>query len=227
MPPIIGVLASTALNALWGVAQNAYNSPKGQLRRLRKAGLPLSYMYQGRVNQSAVPQLSIDPDFGSLEQATFKKTGEETTKLKLENEIKDLENQWLTTLKSTPGIDPVTGKDQIKLWDNLEIAQMQKKSDLFISQNEGRIREIFKTIEEDLLDENVQADTKRESLKKIKQQITNLVSQDKVLGQLVDIRSLEALINKQFSRNLETKEDWQIGLYSMLMEVFRGLSKRL
>lgn len=76
MDPILGALAASALSGIFGsVAQsraNRYNSPKQQLKRLRQAGLPMAYMYEGRVNtQSDVPRLSIDPTLGTSQQANI------------------------------------------------------------------------------------------------------------------------------------------------------------
>lgn len=73
MGPVLAALAAAAFKGIFdwtsqGIA-NRYNSPMMQRRRLRKAGLPLAYMYQGRVNQqSDVPKLSIDPFLGTVAQ---------------------------------------------------------------------------------------------------------------------------------------------------------------
>jgi len=66
-----GTLIAAALKALFDiggtVTQNQFNAPKAQLKRLRKAGLPLSYMYRGNVaTQSESPKLSIEPTLGTL-----------------------------------------------------------------------------------------------------------------------------------------------------------------
>lgn len=73
MDPItIATLAAAAFSFITNTISvsraNRYNSPKKQLERVREAGLPQAYLYGGRVNQqSAVPQLSIDPDLGLVE----------------------------------------------------------------------------------------------------------------------------------------------------------------
>jgi len=49
-----GTLIAAAISALFSigstVAQNKYNTPRSMRNRLRKAGLPLAYMYQGNVD---------------------------------------------------------------------------------------------------------------------------------------------------------------------------------
>lgn len=71
-PVILASLLSTAgkgvIDSLFTGLANRYNSPRQQLKRLRRAGLPQSFMYSGRVNtQSNVPELSIDPSLGVVQ----------------------------------------------------------------------------------------------------------------------------------------------------------------
>jgi len=66
-----GTLLAAALKAIFDIGgtitQNQYNSPRAMKQRLRKAGLPLAYMYKGNVSeQSQSPQLSIEPTLGTL-----------------------------------------------------------------------------------------------------------------------------------------------------------------
>jgi len=73
LDPILGSLLASALQGIFGIgstmAANKYNSPRAQRNRLKKAGLPLAYMYQGKVmGQSDVPKLSIDPTLGVTQQ---------------------------------------------------------------------------------------------------------------------------------------------------------------
>lgn len=89
LDPVTGTLLATAFGSIWNSfavgRANRYNSPRQQLRRLREAGLPLAYMYEGNVGQqSEVPRLSIDPDLGAAESAG----------LKLERSAQDLQAKY-------------------------------------------------------------------------------------------------------------------------------------
>lgn len=242
MPPIIGVLASAALSGLWGTVatalQNRYNSPKQQLKRLRQAGLPLSYMYQGKVNQqSDAPKLSLDPDLGSVEQknleqqervnvAAINKMTTEDDLLELQLNEAQLANQKKLMMS---GVEHPADQnnpfpwEQINLWENMDVEYQTKRAEMVIKQNEGRIREIMKVIEEDLLDENVQADTKRQALQKIKNQIALISTQEGTLNQLQSIRKIDEVINSSLGIKLESKSDAEKGLYWALMQLLSKL----
>jgi len=76
MTPILGAIIAAAMSGAFSSAgtimQNKYNSPASQRRRLRKAGLPLAYMYEGKVNQqSDVPKMSLDPTLGASSQQSL------------------------------------------------------------------------------------------------------------------------------------------------------------
>jgi len=85
-----GTLLATALKAIFDigstVAQNKYNSPRAMRNRLKQAGLPLAYMYRGNVaTQNSAPQLSIDPNLGTVETEKVK-----ASKLAREALLKDI-----------------------------------------------------------------------------------------------------------------------------------------
>jgi len=251
------ILASLG-NALFGVgstiSQNKYNSPKAQLRRLREAGLPLTYMYQGKVNtQSTAPQLSLEPTLGTAKKlelhqqnemnqgrlreidAQIKKMGQDMeTSAELANLYstnaagKFLENQrtqrkmtWEKNLSGRVRTDRFG--NEYEYANDAEMLELQKGIDsmkYWISSNEGRIRKIMADVEDELFGEGVQAETKRRALAKVNQQITNLLSQDELLGQMYDIRNFQALLNEAMSSGIETKDDFTKALMWAVMQLF-------
>jgi len=232
MLPILGALLASALSGIFGIgatmAANKYNSPKAQKRRLREAGLPLAYMYQGKVNQqSSVPSLSIDPTFGSSQQnqqkiqrdladATIPNINADTYLKDTKGTLDNIDLQyWMEQGKpNAKGIS----KPRREVYNNAILAE--KKAESFIRQNEGKLKEIFLGVEQRLFGKGVQVQTKQAELLKIKQQIANLVSQNKLLGQLYDIRELEQMINKSFSNNMDDMSDFEQSLTGLLFQLF-------
>lgn len=246
---LAGLLASLG-NALFGtgatIAQNQYNSPVSQLRRLRKAGLPLSYMYQGRVNQqSSVPQLSLEPNLGTakklelhqqneINQANIKKIGEEILSIGQDINRKTYENEllgkkvaWAREPSGTIRKDALGNEFEYTNYaETFELAKNLDEADVFIKKHEGRIRNIMADVEHELFGENVQADTRRKALEKLKGQIALIASQDKVLGQLYDIRSIQAVLNKAIGDNIQEKSDLQKGILWALVQLLSKFSIR-
>jgi len=157
-----GTLLASALKALFDVGatltQNQYNSPKAQLKRLRQAGLPLSYMYQGKVNQqSDTPKLQLEPTLGTLQKIQGEKIAAETTGQTIQNQTEQATQNFLRK-KNKDGISNL----EVNLRNERDI----KKAELFLKQNQGRLIEIDKIVQDTLLSEGVQAEEKRQGLQK-------------------------------------------------------------
>lgn len=225
-------LIASLANALFGtgatIAQNQYNSPISQLRRLRKAGLPQAYMYQGKVNQqSSVPQLSLEPTLGQakklelhqqneMNQANIKKIVEEILEIKEEIDLKkkegtrrNIENErnqrkldWEKDLDIDDKYPYRELPNDMRLRD-IDLAT--KKSQQFISQNEGKLRSIMAQVEDDLFGENVQANTKRRALELLSSRITQLAAQAGLLTQMKEMRDFQTGLNKTMFENMENK----------------------
>lgn len=227
-------LISSLANAMFGtgavIAQNQYNSPISQLRRLRKAGLPQAYMYQGKVNQQTqVPQLSLEPTLGQakklelsqqneMNQANIRRIAEEILDIQedvnlkkqegfrrnIENERNQRKLNWEKSFNWTIGEDgfPKGVPNDITL---LELDKKTKQAEEMIRRNEGRIRKITADVEDVLWDSNVQVGTKKEALRKMSQQITNMVAQAGLLNQMKDMREFQAGLNKTMFENMQNK----------------------
>lgn len=236
-----GTLLSSLLGGVFGIgstiAQNAYNSPKAQLRRLRKAGLPQAYMYQGRINQQTdTPKLSIDPDLGTVEQQTLgiqrgqlKETQrmndqelenlkEALEKIQMENEISAGNLKWMK--ETYPDYEGTGKPDRTNQELLLDMDKSIKSSTDWLKNNEGRISEILAGVEEDFSLENGQLNIKRESLKRIQSQIAHLAVQDKVLGQLYNIRQIEEALNSEMGERIKDMDGLKIGIIWALMKLF-------
>lgn len=219
MGPILGALIAAGISGLFStgatIAANKYNSPKSQLRRLRKAGLPLAFMYQGRVNtQSDVPKLSIDPTLGTTQQRNLEQSSpvQAGQAAKLAEEVKDLmlNNQWKSLFP-----DQTTG-DVNNRYQILNAERDIQKTNAFIKQHEQTIKGIFADVEKNLFAEGVQEATRKEELKKISQQISNFLSQQGLMGQLQNIRSFEEQLNKTLGENLESMDDFTQSVWTLL-----------
>jgi len=217
-----GTLLASALKALFDVGgtltQNQYNSPKAQLKRLRQAGLPLSYMYQGKVNQqSDSPKLSIDPTLGTLPKLQGDKLTSETTAQNIENQVKQGELDVLKKVTTTP--DGFTGTNQEI---NMLSERNTKYAEMFIKQHEQRLKEIEKFVEENAFTEGIQIDQKRQALKKAVQMVKNLLAQEGLMGQLQSIRGLEEKLNQSLTEDLDSMPEW----ISALLKVILVATKR-
>jgi len=204
-----GGLISSVLNALFGVgatiAQNQYNSPNAQLKRIRKAGLPLSYMYQGKVNQqSDTPKLQLEPTLGTLQKIQGEKISAETTGQTIQNQT-DQATQNFLRKKSKDGISNL----EVNLRNERDI----KKAELFLKQNQGRLIEIDKIVQDTLLSEGVQAEEKRQGLLKIQEQIN-------LMGQLYKIRGFEEFVNNTITEDMDTLPEWQQALAAIILKLF-------
>jgi len=210
---IAGSLIAAAISALFSsgatAAQNKYNSPKAQLKRLRKAGLPLAYMYGGRVNnQSTTPQLSIDPTLGTLGKAQASKLGADTTGKDIENKKDQGEIDWLQ--KISP--EGTTNQEY-----NLDIEQSTKHAERFLKQHEEELKQIELWTENKAFAEGIPIDQKREALKKAQQQVLNLIEQAGLMKQLQKIRGFEELLNESISTDLESLPDWVASIMKLVL----------
>jgi len=239
MDPILGAILSAAFGGIFSSAQtmaaNKYNSPKSQLRRLREAGLPQAFLYSGRVNtQSDVPSLSIDPDLGSVERENIgiskgqlgqttrmndeeiKKIAEEIRKLSIGNDISQGNLDWMKEKVQ----DYETGKVRTNQEMMLDLEQSIKDSTDWITRNKGRISEIVASVEDKFALEEGQLNLKREDLRKVTQQIANLLSQDALLKQMHSIRSIEETLNRNLGDRIESQSDFEQGLIWAIMQLF-------
>lgn len=200
-----GTLLASALKALFDIgstaAQNKYNSPVAMLRRVRRAGLPMSYMYQGKVaTQTQSPQLSIDPHLGTL--------------AKQEAKLKDTQQEDLAKDIQAKGL-PSGIKDE----DGFELNNRAatKKAETFIKHYEGKLKKIEFQVENEAFKEGITLNAKREALNKAKQQIQNLLSQAGLMDQLKNIRGFEEKMNQELTEDLESMDDWVSSLLKIIL----------
>lgn len=205
---MIGVLAGTliaaalsfAINAASTAAQNKYNAPKAMLKRLRKAGLPLAYMYRGGVStQSDAPKFSIDSDLGTVEAEQVK-----ASKLQREDLGLDIQAKGLPS-----GIEI----DGVEL--NNRAAQQRAKS--FVDTYEGELKRIEYLVEHGAFKAGVSQSMKQATLDKALQQIKNLLAQAGLMEQLKNIRGFEEQMNKSLTEDLDSMPDWISSLLKIIL----------
>lgn len=210
-----GTLLASGMKALFDIfatkGANKYNSPESQLKRLRQAGLPLSYMYQGRVNQqSSVPQLSIDPNLGTLD--TLK--GDQ---IRTETKGKDIENQiqqgLLTWLKKDSGDGSGSTNQEMLQEYNLKGTE----AEAFMKKHEEEIRQIELWVERNSFNEGITMEQRRQSLLKVKQQIINMLKQAGLMDQLYQIRGLDQLLNSSLVDQIDSYPEWLAGLMKIIL----------
>lgn len=209
-----GTLLATALKGLFDVGMtglsNRYNSPQRMLKRVRKAGLPLAYMYQGKVSQqSNVPQLSIDPNLGTLNQLQGERVKEETKGKEIQNEVDEAIKNWLK------GQSPEEGKTNLEYDKDSE--QGKKNAESFIAKHEQELKAIELYVENNAFAEGIQLNQKREALKKATQMVKNLLAQAGLMEQLKEIRGFEQLLNSSLTEDLETLPDWISSLLKIIL----------
>lgn len=200
-----GTLIATALKALFDigstVAQNKYNSPVAMLRRVRKAGLPMSYMHQGKVaTQTQSPQLNIDPHLG-----TVAKQDAALTKLKKEDLGLDIQAKGL--------MSGIKNEDGTEL--NNRAAQQRAKS--FIDNYEGELKKLEFQVEKEAFAEGITMQAKREALAKAAQQVKNLLAQAGLMEQLKKIRGFEEKLNDSLTQDLDSLPDWISSLLKIIL----------
>jgi len=205
-----GTLLAAALKALFDiggtVTQNQYNAPKAQLKRLRKAGLPLSYMYKGNVaTQSESPTLSIEPTLGTLP----KKQGR---KLQVDADEQQYQTNALNALDPTLITDERTGEKGYNTYRQNQVA-----AESFIKQYERDLKKIELDVEKDAFAEGIPLNQKREALNKAKQQIQNLLAQAGLMDQLKKIRGFEELMNDSLTKDLDNLPDWISSLLKIIL----------
>jgi len=225
-----GSLLSTLLSAIFGIggtiAQNQYNTPRAMRNRLKKAGLPLAYMYQGKVlGQSEVPKLSIDPTLGvaqlrRLEQEAplvkeqTKLTGEQAEDAMLNNQVK----AQFSGRKQPDG-------SEWNIRATRMIAEMdEKRAAAFLKNNQARLQKLFGDVQETLNDEDIPAEIKREELKKLRQAITNMGLQAGLMEQMKKIRGYDEFMNETFNESIKNAPAWMQALISWMSKVFRPVN---
>jgi len=210
-----GTLIASALKGLFDVgstiASNRYNRPQAQIRRLRKAGLPLSYMYEGKVaTQSDTPELSIDPNLGTLAQTQGKKLEADTTGQEIQNQKDQNELDWLEKLSGDGS--GTTNQEQ-----KLEFELATKEAESFIKKHEQELKQIELWVENNAFEEGITMEMKREALKKAAQMVKNLIAQAGLMDQLKDIRAFEEKLNNSLTKDLESLPDWISSLLKIIL----------
>jgi len=205
-----GTLLAAALKALFDiggtVTQNQYNAPKAQLKRLRKAGLPLSYMYKGNINQqSQSPQLSIEPTLGTLPKLQGAKLGADTYEQMADSQAKDM-------MSGIEHIDPKTGI----AWESSNRIEQQRAAS-FIKNYESELKKIELDVEQKAFAEGIPLNMKREALNKAKQQVQNLLEQAGLMEQLKKIRGFEEILNDSLTKDLDSLPDWISSLLKVIL----------
>ncbi|WNK13957.1 MAG: DNA pilot protein [Microvirus sp.] len=214
-----GTLLSAALKGLFDtgqtIAANKYNSPLAMRRRLNKAGLPLSYMYQGRVSgQSEVPQLSIEPTLGTVQEIQAKKTKQDTRIARETADNLEKENQIKGMMS---GIIQPDGTELNNRATQMYAERDAKVADSFIKKYDSELKKIELDVEKGAFDEGTTSEMKRQALEKAKQQVKNLLAQAGLMGQLKNIRDLEEQMNKSLSEDLENMPDFVSSLLKIIL----------
>lgn len=212
-----GTLLSSAIKALFNIGstitQNQYNSPQAQIRRLRKAGLPLSYMYQGKVaTQSETPKLELEPTLGTLPKLQGEKLQADTSGKLIENSIQSGIDAWNKKSSPEPGI---TNQEY-----NLDSDQGTKNAESFIKKHEEELKQIEVWLENNAYAEGIQMDQRREALKKAAQQVKNLIAQEGLMNQLQKIRGYEELLNVKTMESLDSLPKWAENIATLLLKLF-------
>jgi len=230
LDPISGSLIASALSAIFGigntVAANKYNSPRAMRNRLRKAGLPLAYMYQGKVmGQSEVPKLSIDPTLGVPQQRKL-----EQDQPLIDENVGIAKEKKDNLQKTNQILDQFAGyyRPDGTQW-NIRATRIlseidEKRAAAFLRQNQGKFAELTNKTLEILTDEGIPAEIKRQELQKIKQQLTNLAAQAGLMEQLKNIRSYEEFMNKTFNESIDSLPKWSQAILSWLSKIFRPVN---
>jgi len=205
-----GTLLAAALKALFdigGIAtQNQYNAPKAQLKRLRKAGLPLSYMYKGNVSeQSQSPQLSIEPTLGTLP----KKQGR---KLTIDANEQQYETDAQNALDPTLITDSRSGEKGYNTYRQNRVA-----AESFIKQYERDLKKIELDVENNAFAKGIPQAQKQAALEKAQQQVKNLLEQAGLMEQLKKIRGFEELLNESLTKDLDSLPDWISSLLKVIL----------
>jgi len=205
-----GTLLATALKALFDiggtVTQNQYNAPKAQLKRLRKAGLPLSYMYRGNVSeQSQSPQLSIEPTLGTLPKKQGRKIVADTFEQEAETAAQNELDPTLIT-------DSRTGQKGYNTYRQNRVA-----AETFIKQYERDLKKIELDIEKDAFAKGIPIAQKQAALEKAQQQVKNLLVQAGLMEQLKKIRGFEEKMNEELTQNLDSLPDWISSLLKIIL----------
>jgi len=207
---IAGTLIASALQGLFGIgstmAQNKYNSPEAMKRRVAKAGLPLAYMYQGKVaTQQQAPQLSIDPHLGTMAKKQGAKIDVDVAEQLADTQAKD-------TMSGITHKDPKTGVEYEQT-NRME----QQRAASFLKNYEQELKGIELRVEQDAFAEGIPLQQKREALKKAQQQIKNLLAQAGLMDQLKKIRGFEELLNKSLTEDLESMPEWISALLKIIL----------
>lgn len=209
-----GTLIASALQTLFGIgataAANKYNSPASQLKRLRKAGLPLAYMYQGKVaTQSNVPQLSIDPTLGTLAKKQGSKLDVDTAEQAADSQAKDM-------MSGIEHVDPKTGVP----WETTNRVEQQRAMS-FVKNYEQELKKIELDVENQAFAEGIPQEQKRQALEKAKNQVQNLMKQAGLMQQLHNIRDFEEKLNSELTEDLDNLPDWVSALLKIILIAFK------
>lgn len=231
--PVLGNLASTLLQRHWALkdieAQNKYNSPVEQVKRLRAAGLPLAAMFSGSgaSQQSDLPRATnVDPTMGTAEgmsnyfqnrlqkqqlpllqaqndllQAQIFKTREEGRNAAASADIQEGQRDWMKTVE--PGFYQGTGTNQFR---ELNATRDLKNAQWWTEENRSKIQAVLGRISE--ATEETQKKSYIETLAKI-------FKTNKLLDQQFDLNQLETQINNALSS--AGKMNW---LPAILMKLF-------
>ena len=207
-----GTLLATGLKALFDigstVAQNKYNSPRAMRNRLKQAGLPLAYMYRGNVaTQNTAPQLSIDPNLGTVDTEKVK-----ASKLAREALQKDIQVGDLMS-----GIKDKDGRELSNRASQAYSESNRKYAEAFLKDYEKQIKHLELQVEREAFREGIPLEMKRKALAKATQQIKNLLEEAGLMDQLKKIRGFEEKMNESLTQDLDSLPDWISSLLKIIL----------
>lgn len=207
-----GTLLAAGLKALFDIGstitQNKYNSPRAMRNRLKQAGLPLAYMYRGNVaTQNTAPQLSIDPNLGTVDTERVK-----ASKLQRESLQKDIQVGDLMS-----GIKDAQGNE----YSNRAIQKISEShrmhAEAFLKDYERQIKQLELQVEREAFREGIPLEMKRKALQKATQQVKNLLEQAGLMKQLKKIRGFEEKMNYSLTQDLDDLPDWISSLLKIIL----------
>ena len=181
--------------------------------RLKQAGLPLAYMYRGNVaTQNSSPQLSIDPNLGTLSKIQGEKIKSDTKGQDIKNQVDQGELDFLKTEVTNP--DGVKHTNQ---YHNLMQERNRKYAESFIKQYEKKLKQIELNVERSAFREGIPLEMKRQALQKALQQVKNLLAQAGLMDQLKKIRGFEEQMNESLTQDLDNLPDWISSLLKIIL----------
>lgn len=219
--PVIGSIGAAALQRNWALkdlaAQNAYNSPRAQIARLKEAGLPLATMFggQGGSTSEQPAATQVDPTLGAAKGLDAFFT----------NRMQTAQLALLSAQTRAQNADADLKAGEAKFYGSLGVSGLTNQEEILGAKKDTAIYESIIKGNEQILS-NLETEWKTSNGKRTQEmqgQLDQLLNNIKEQNQRIDINALSAKINEALDKYIKNSPSGMAPWKAIILSALRAI----